>query len=195
MLNQAFAFGVERTGRFVEDQDRGVLEDRPGDGHALPLAARKLDAALADPRLVAFGEAGDEVVGIGLAGRFGDLGLRGARFAVGNIVRDGAAKEQHVLRHDRHLPAQIEQLVVVLVERDFDEHDVAFLALHMGRGNNFDHLAVMSSAGVCRQDVGGVEPRIDVRGVLSSGRFFALSVQLVFRHVDFYGLTCALSWA
>ena len=39
---------VERAGRLVEDQDRRVLQQRPGDGEALALAARKRDAALAD---------------------------------------------------------------------------------------------------------------------------------------------------
>ena len=39
---------VERGGRFVEQQERRVLEEGARDGDALALAAGKLDAALAD---------------------------------------------------------------------------------------------------------------------------------------------------
>ena len=44
-------------GRLVEDQDRRVLEDRPGDRQPLPLAARERRAALADDRVVALRQA------------------------------------------------------------------------------------------------------------------------------------------
>ena len=40
-LNQSLAFGVERRGGFVEQQDGAVGEQRAGDGDALPLAAGK----------------------------------------------------------------------------------------------------------------------------------------------------------
>ena len=42
--------GVERAGRFVEDQDRRILEERAGDREPLALAARQRAAALADER-------------------------------------------------------------------------------------------------------------------------------------------------
>ena len=43
----------------------GVLEQRPGDGQALALAARQQPAPLADHRVVALGQRGDEIVGLG----------------------------------------------------------------------------------------------------------------------------------
>src|SRR5262249_44423737 len=52
-LNGGFDFAVERRGRFVEYQDRRVLENDAGDGDALALAAGKLHAALADLRTIA----------------------------------------------------------------------------------------------------------------------------------------------
>ena len=51
---------IERRGRLVEDQDRRRLEDGAGDRHALLLAARELQPALADHGLVAVGQALDE---------------------------------------------------------------------------------------------------------------------------------------
>ncbi len=52
-LDRGFHFAVERRGRFVEDEDRRVLENDARDGDALALAAGELDAALADMGLVA----------------------------------------------------------------------------------------------------------------------------------------------
>ena len=64
-LNQSFALAVERGGRFVEDQDARVREDRPRDRDALPLAAGELDSPLADYCVVAVRERLDEVVAVG----------------------------------------------------------------------------------------------------------------------------------
>ena len=49
-LDLLLGVGVERRGRLVEDQDRRRLEDGAGDRHALLLAARQLQPALADHR-------------------------------------------------------------------------------------------------------------------------------------------------
>ncbi len=48
---------IERARRLVEDQDARRLEDRARDGDALLLAAGELEAALADRRRVALGQA------------------------------------------------------------------------------------------------------------------------------------------
>ncbi len=39
-LDVAFRFAVQSGGGFIEDQQRRILEQRAGDGDALPLAAR-----------------------------------------------------------------------------------------------------------------------------------------------------------
>jgi hypothetical protein len=46
ILHQPLAFGVERAGRFVEQQDRRIAQQRAGNGDALALAARKARAVL-----------------------------------------------------------------------------------------------------------------------------------------------------
>src|SRR5207302_2644332 len=52
-LDRRLDLGIECRGRLVEDQDRRILEDHPGDGDALALPAGELDATLADMRLEA----------------------------------------------------------------------------------------------------------------------------------------------
>ena len=52
-LHGALGFGVEGTGRFVEDENGRVLHDGARDGEALALAAGKHRAPLADDGVVA----------------------------------------------------------------------------------------------------------------------------------------------
>ena len=53
VLDRELDLAVERGRRLVEDQDRRVLQHHAREGDALALAARELDAALADVRVVA----------------------------------------------------------------------------------------------------------------------------------------------
>ncbi len=66
--DELLGFGVERTGRFVEDQDGGVAQDRPGDRDSLTLSTRQVDAALGDMRVEAVGQAVRELVDKGELG-------------------------------------------------------------------------------------------------------------------------------
>ena len=50
ILHEQLRFGVERRGRFVEDEQRTVLQNRARDGQPLALPAGEQLAALADPR-------------------------------------------------------------------------------------------------------------------------------------------------
>jgi hypothetical protein len=58
---------VDRRRRVVEDEDARIGQERARDGDALALAAAQRQAALADARVVAVGQALDEVVGLGAA--------------------------------------------------------------------------------------------------------------------------------
>ena len=99
-LNFPFGAGVERRGGLVEHQDAGALENRPGDRHALLLAARELEPAFADHRLVAVRHRHDLVVDRGCARGRLDLGRRRVGSAVGDIVIDGIVEQHGVLRDD-----------------------------------------------------------------------------------------------
>jgi hypothetical protein len=72
VLHQQLRLGVERRGRFVQDQDRRVLQQRARDGQALALPARQPLAALADARLVPVRAALDELVRVRRARRLLD---------------------------------------------------------------------------------------------------------------------------
>ena len=53
VLHVALGFRIKRRGRFVEQDDRRVLDQGARDGDALALTAGKLHAVFADRRVVA----------------------------------------------------------------------------------------------------------------------------------------------
>ena len=59
-LDRGLGLGVEVGGGLVEDDDRGLLEQQPGDGEPLPLAAGEPVAAVADHGVEAVGESTDQ---------------------------------------------------------------------------------------------------------------------------------------
>ena len=87
LLDRRLVLRIDRGERLVEDEDRGVEEQRARDRDALALAAREARPALADARFVAFGQGEDEIMRVGRAR--GGLDLR--------LARVGAA-EVHFLR-------------------------------------------------------------------------------------------------
>ena len=64
-LHRGLGLGVEVRGRLVEDDDVGRLEQQPGDGQPLLLAAGQPVAAVADDRVEAVGQRRDEVPDLG----------------------------------------------------------------------------------------------------------------------------------
>lgn len=54
---------VQRRRRLVEDQDRGVAQQRAGDAEPLPLAAGQFQPAVGEDGVVAVRESADEAVG------------------------------------------------------------------------------------------------------------------------------------
>src|SRR5207248_869744 len=78
LLNRDLHLAVERRGRFIEHQDRRILEDHARERDALALPAGELHAALADMRRIAgaaapVAQADDEFVRLRLLRRRLDL--------------------------------------------------------------------------------------------------------------------------
>ncbi|EGY00670.1 hypothetical protein AZA_76900 [Nitrospirillum viridazoti Y2] len=97
VLHQALGLAVQRRGRLVQQQHRGVLQHGAGDGDALALAAGQLHAILAHPGVIALGQAQDEVVCRRRLGRRLDLLLRGAHAAIGDIAAHRVVEQPRLL--------------------------------------------------------------------------------------------------
>src|SRR5450756_302632 len=124
--DRPFRDGIERAGRLVEDEDAGVAEEGPRQGHLLPLADAQLLTLLeplAQHRVVAGGEAADDFVGAGLSRRRHDAGI--VRRPVDVADPDVLARRELVLgvvlEDHAHLAAQVagrELAQVDAVDRD-----------------------------------------------------------------------------
>lgn len=107
LLHGDFAFGVERGGGFVQDDDGRVFQQGAGDADALFFAAGEFAADVAHAGLVAFGHRHDEVVAAGGAGGGFDFCVAGIGFAEADVVGDGVVKQVNVLEDDGNLPHQV----------------------------------------------------------------------------------------
>src|SRR5439155_4332129 len=93
VLNHLLALAVEARGGLVENENAGVGKNGAGDGHALPLTARQLDAALAHHGVVSLRKLIDELVAVGNATGLLDVLQRGRRIRVADVFRDGAVEQ------------------------------------------------------------------------------------------------------
>ncbi|MNX93450.1 hypothetical protein D3C86_1256330 [compost metagenome] len=107
LLHQRFAFGVERRGCLVEQQDRRIAQDGAGNGDALALAAGKRHAAFTHLGIISIGETFDEAVSLCGDGGGAHLLACRVRSAKGDIVVDGGGEYRHILRNDGQARAQI----------------------------------------------------------------------------------------
>jgi hypothetical protein len=107
LLDEDLALGVQRAGRLVEQQDRRVAQDRPGEGDPLALSAGQLHAALADHGVEAVRQRVGELRDVRRLGRAADLGVGGVRPGERDVLPQRAVEHRRVLRHVRDQAAQV----------------------------------------------------------------------------------------
>ena len=100
LLDLGLGDGVQGGGGLVQDQDGGILQEDPGDGHALLLAAGEEGAALTDIGVEALGHSQDILVDLGLFRSLDDLLHGGVGLAVADVLENGVGKEEHILLDD-----------------------------------------------------------------------------------------------
>ena len=103
---QRLVHRVEMRGRLVQDQDRRVLEEGPGDRHALALPAGKLRAPLAHAGLQPLRQCRDEILQSRAADRLCEFGCGRVRPGDEDVGAERVVKEVGVLRHERDAGAE-----------------------------------------------------------------------------------------
>lgn len=106
LLNEMLVFGIDACGRFIENDDRRIFQNRTGNRNALLFTARKRAAALADNRIVAVRKIHDEIVAARLFGGFDHFFFGGVRLSEADIGTDGVVEEIDVLKHHRYIGKQ-----------------------------------------------------------------------------------------
>ena len=127
LLDFVLGMAVERRGRLVQHQDRRRLQHRARDRHALLLAARQFQAALADLGLISLRRHPDEAVDLRQPRRLLHLGIGGVPAAVADVVADGVVEQHGVLRHhaDRRAQRRLRDVADILaVDQDPAAGDV-----------------------------------------------------------------------
>lgn len=95
-LDDFFRAGIQFAGRFIQYQQIGIHQERPGRGDPLLLAARESDSPVEDGRFIPLGEGQDKIIGLHqfcgpaefLVGRIG--------FGKPQVFRDGIVEEEGV---------------------------------------------------------------------------------------------------
>ena len=147
--------GVQGAGRLVQNQDRGVAEQRAGDGESLALATGEPAAALADDGVVAGRQRHDEVVEAGRLRGGHDLVVGRVELPHPDVVADGAIEEGRLLRDQREAAAEGRQRVLA---------DVASVDLDRPIGRVVEareHIDQGRLAGTGRPDERGAGPGRD----------------------------------
>ena len=160
LLDEAFRLGIERRGRFVEDEDGRVLQEGARDRESLALASRERHAELSDRRVVALRQRDDEFVGIGGLGRGHDVVHRLARVAVGDIGAHGVVEEEGELGDDRDLRPQRAQRVVADV--DAVDGDAAFTDVVEARNQVGDRALAAAAHADEGHHLAGIDREVDV---------------------------------
>ena len=85
LLDELLRPGIDRGGGLVQDQHRGLGHRRPGDGQQLPLALGEVCPVGGQHGLIALGQVGDEVVGVGDLGCPDAVLVRGRQPPVADV--------------------------------------------------------------------------------------------------------------
>jgi len=101
-----FIFGVNIGSGLVQNDDRRILHNRPGDGNALALAAGKRAACLADDGIKALRQRHDKVVAPRLLCSGLHLLHGGVGLAKADIVGDGVGEQIDSLKHKGEIADQ-----------------------------------------------------------------------------------------
>ena len=170
VLDEAFAFAIERTGGFIEQQDGGIAQDGAGDGEALALAARQARAGFAEEAVDAIGELAQESVGMGGFSGGPDFGFGRVGAAIADVFEGAGGKDHGFLWHDGHAGADL--FGVGGGERYAIEADLAFFRIVEA----LDKLEQRRFAGTRGADDGDgfargdIEREIDQRGAFGLRR-------------------------
>src|SRR2546423_4958976 len=120
IADEDFGFRINRTGRFIEYQDTRVEGQRPRKADQLLLPDRQASAALAQLRVIAFGQAFDELCRVHFARRVLQLLVADARLADPYVRGDVAGKQEHVLQNDAEIGAQLFQIHLADVDAVYE---------------------------------------------------------------------------
>ena len=105
LYDSGFGFHIDGAGRFIQNEDRSVLQESPRHRDALALAAGKAHATFSHQGFISLRQANDKIVGIGRLGGCYNFCFAGARSGVSNVLSDAGGEQHGLLENQRKLVA------------------------------------------------------------------------------------------
>jgi subtilisin family serine protease len=99
-LDRGLRLAVEVAGRLVEEHDRRVLQQHPGDGQPLLLTAGHPVAPLPHERVVAIGQGSDDMVDLRRCAGLLQLRIGGSGLRVTEVLPHRGVEQVRILGHD-----------------------------------------------------------------------------------------------
>ena len=118
---------IQAAGGFIHHQYIRIGEHGAGDAHPLPFAAGEPGAHLAHLGVVAVGQGGDKIMQPCFFGCLYDFFAGSLRFSDGNVVRDGAVKQERILLQYGDAPVQFLQRQ--LLDGNVVDENLSFLRI------------------------------------------------------------------
>ncbi len=127
LLDEDLCARVDAARRLVEDEDRRVCDERPGDRDELLLAGRDVGGVLVDHGVVPLRLGPHEVIDVRGLGGGSDLLARGAFAPVRDVVPDRPGEQPRVLKNHAECPPHVvtdEVARVDAIEQDASRVDL-----------------------------------------------------------------------
>mmetsp|Transcript_18177 Transcript_18177/g.28440 ORF Transcript_18177/g.28440 Transcript_18177/m.28440 type:complete len:277 (-) Transcript_18177:1882-2712(-) len=109
VLHNLFRLRIQGRGRLVQKQDRRVAQERTGNDHPLPLAARQGRAARADRRIETPRQLGHKVRHMGCIEHVLKVGVADVGAPQQDVLPQGFVEQKRLLRHHRVKAPQVLQ--------------------------------------------------------------------------------------
>ena len=113
LLQPVLILRVYIGGGFIQNHDGSILQDSPGNGDALLLAAGKTGTTLADDGVIALGQGENEVVATGFLRRSHHFLVGGIGASKLDVVFHRVGKEIDLLKYHGDLIHQVLQSIVL----------------------------------------------------------------------------------
>jgi hypothetical protein len=126
-LNDTLALTVQSARSFIQHQNRRIIDDGSGDGNSFLLSTRKERTASPNIRIVTIRETIDELMSIGILGRFHNILFCRIRLAQQDIVPDRTRKENWLLSDIANVssqPREVQLLDITAVKKHLSGRDI-----------------------------------------------------------------------
>ena len=99
-LDHGFVLHIQAGACLIQQDDRRVLQEGPGDGDTLAFATGKLASVFTNDRIISLRQFHREFVAVGQPGRRQHFIIRGVFFSDPDVFQNAVVEQRDILEHD-----------------------------------------------------------------------------------------------